>query len=310
MFKRLPLFIAISLLGVLLGCSRNTVAVRRSSVALQAAIQSQESANKMLDKLAGQATKAEQSGTIALSANAEIQTYVSAERIRLATTAQKLQGQLASVQAYSTGQVKASESEIIKGASEAITQSAEVMRILEKKTEVIVDFLGSETYSKSEIGALFGPGEYHLIREQVKEGQRLFRPIVEKLFIFADKYKDSFRSLKGEIIVTGYSDATPVEPGSRLYKDLAQQLQSPDNGAAPSNSDLNQKLSELRAGAVKTLLESLIMGKKQTGPNRLDISVTVLGRGEAIPRGLPVSLAANDHRRRVVTFYWVVLPTL
>ena len=184
------------------------------------------------------------------------------------------------------------------------------MRILEKKTEVIVDFLGSETYSKSEIGALFRPGEYHLIPEQMKEGQRLFRPIVEKLFTFADKYKDSFKSLKGEIIVTGYSDATPVEPGSRLYRDLVQHLQQQDNVANPSSSNLNQKLSELRAGAVKNLLQTLISAKKQVNANLLDISVTVLGRGEAIPRGMAESLAANDRRRRVVTFYWVVLPSL
>ncbi|WP_020601596.1 hypothetical protein [Spirosoma spitsbergense] len=308
--KLIPIFLLAGLLLSLSGCSRNTVAVKRASLALQTALQSQESANRALDKLSEQATKAEQEGKIATSANAEIQTYVSTERTQLATTAQKLQSQLEHVGAYSAGQIKATENEIIKNANEAVTQSAAVMRILEKKTEVIVDFLGSETYSKSEIGALFRPGEYHLIPEQVKEGQRLFRPIVEKLFTFADKYKESFKSLKGEIIVTGYSDATPVEPGSRLYRDLVQHLQQQDNVANPSSSDLNQKLSELRASAVKSLLESLIDTKKQANANLLDISVTVLGRGEAIPRGMSDRLAANDRRRRVVTFYWVVLPTL
>ncbi len=310
MQKRLSLYWYVSLLLLLSGCSRNTVAVKRASVALKAAIQSQEQANKALDNLSKQSTEAEQAGKIAASANAGIQAYVNTERTRLATTAKKLQAQLDAVHTYGAGQSKVTENELIRETSDAVAQSGALMRILEKKTEVIVDFLGSETYSKSEIGALFRPGEYQLIPEQIQEGQRLFRPIMEKLFVFANKYKDSFKSLTGEIIVTGYSDATPVEAGSRLYKDLTQRLQQQNNVATPTSSDLNQKLSELRAVAVKRLLETLIRTKKQTSSNLLDIRITVLGRGEAVPRGLADGVAANDRRRRVVTFYWVVLPSL
>ncbi len=189
--------------------------------------------------------------------------------------------------------------------------ASNTLRILEKKTEVIVDFLNNETFSKSEIGALFSPGEYHLIPGQLKEGERLFTPIVQKLYTFANKYNNSFKSLKGEIIVTGYSDAMPVEPGSQLYADLAKRLQTDSNVGEPTTADLNQKLSEMRALAVKNLLEKIIGKRKGNATGgQLPISVTVLGRGEQIPRGLPVTVAKNDQRRRVVTFYWVVLPSL
>ncbi|GAB4015128.1 hypothetical protein GCM10028808_39640 [Spirosoma migulaei] len=293
-----------------MGCSRNTIAVKRSSLALQTAMQSQESTLKLLDKLADQAQQSVVSKKIDQSTSEEIQTYIATERAAIEANKQQLQRVLDDTETYARGQSKKREKEVLMAANAAVMESAEKLRILEKKTEVIVDFLGNETFSKSEIGALFPPGGFQLIPAQVKEGQRLFRPIVEKLFTFADKYKAGFNKLKGEIIVTGYSDATPVEPGTQLYQVLAQHLQKDNQVSEPTSSDLNQKLSELRAKAVKGLLETIIQSRKQTGAIPLEITVTVLGRGEEIPNGLTADLARDDRRRRVVTFYWVVLPDL
>ncbi len=293
-----------------LACSRNTTAVRRSSLALTTALQSQENTLKLLDKLAEQSGKATAEGKIAGSANDEIQSYVVAERATIEANRQQLRRALAGVDSYASGQSKQRESEVLTVANRAVMKSAETLRILDKKTEVIVDFLGNETFSRSEIKTLFESGEFTFNSEQVREGQRRFRPIVQKLFTFAEKYKDGFKKLKGEIIVTGYSDATPVEPGSRLYHELARRLAKEDDVPDPTSSDLNRKLSELRAGAVKGLLETLIRARKQAGAYPLDITISVLGLGEEIPRGLPASLPVNDQRRRIVTFYWVVLPEL
>jgi len=294
--------------GLLLaGCSRQASAVKRSQQTLRTTMLIQESARRNLDRLSAQADSAARDQIISASANAAIQAYIDRQQDSLRqdqTQLQHSQENLAAVQASrATG---ATTDEALREANRAVAEASETLRILEQKTAVIVDFLGSETFSKSEIGALFRPGEYRLLPEQVREGRRLFNPIVGKLYTFAEKYRGAFASLRGEIIVTGYSDATPVERGSRLYRDLAQRLNA--ENVDVSNEELNRKLSELRAAAVKELLEGLI---HERGKNDfLDVRVSVLGRGQEIPPGLRGTLASNDHRRRVVTFYWVVLPTL
>ena len=291
-------------------CSRNTTAVKQSSQALNVALKSHESAAGILDKMSQQSKDAASAGQIEASTNEDIQNYVHAERIKIDETTKKLQSAQKDIDDYTSKKSSKKQIEVLNEANKVVQESSDLLRILEKKTEVIVDFLGSETFSKSEIGALFRPGEYQLIKGQIKEGQRLFSPIVEKLFSFAEKYKGSFASLKGEIIVTGYSDGTAVERGSGLYRDLARRLSESDGVTEPAPEDLNQKLSELRAGAVKGLLEDIIIKKNKENPDRIEISVSILGRGEEIPKGLPADISKSDSRRRVVTFYWVVLPKL
>lgn len=282
-------------------CAVNQAAVDSSKAALRTAIDSNERSIKMLQIVAGQSEQAYKEGKIAESANAEIQNYVLAEQKSIQIQNIILNKSLKDLE--TKGSIN---NESLERANQAIRENGNKMRILEEKTKVIVDFLGNETFSKSEIGALFKPGEYRLLADQQDEGKRLFSPIVEKLFSFADKYKGTFTNLKGEIIVTGYSDATPIDKRSRLYRELADFVGVSD----PSSSMLNQKLSELRAVAVKELLEKIINHRKEVEGRKLDIKITVLGRGEDIPRGLPDNVPKNDFRRRVVTFYWVVLPVL
>lgn len=291
------------------GCSRNTVAVDNSMKALEAAKESQQTSLKTLELLSNQTAKAASQGDIDESANEEIQKFVQTERERIIQQQQALDAAQKDAEAFKAGKSKKKESEVLGKINEAVTTSSESVRILDKKTEVIVDFLGNVTYSKSEIGALFRPGEFHLIPEQIKEGEKLFRPIVEKLYVFAEKYKSSFKSLHGEIIVTGYSDATPVEKGSKLYRELVK-LINQNKSVEISGADLNRKLSELRATAVKDLLNQIISNRKNDNTDFLKINIKVLGKGEDLPKGMTGDIAKNDPHRRVVTFYWVVLPTL
>lgn len=282
-----------------------------SMVALQAAKESQETSMKTLELISAQADKAAKEGTIAESANLEIQQFVALENERIKTQKQSLDEAQKEAEDFKARRSKKSQKEVVSQMNTAVISATGDMRILDKKTEVVVDFLGNFTFSKSEIGALFRPGEYNLIPEQIVEGEKLFRPIVEKLYSFADKHKESYKKLKGEIIVTGYSDATQVEKGSRLYKDLVKRYQK-DNETEdePTGPELNKKLSELRAQAVKQLLSKIINKKNEQSAEQLDITLNVMGRGEELPRGLPATVAKNDSRRRVVTFYWVVLPNL
>lgn len=291
------------------GCSKKPTEIDRSLVAIRESVESQERSIKMLELMADQARQAESEGKIAESANKEIQEFVVEEKTVVEQQQVKLEEVKKEVEEFKEGNSDTSAKEVLADVNKTVIESTEIIRILDKKTEVIVDFLGSETFSKSEIGALFSSGEYRLILEQITKGEQLFSPIIEKLYGFASKHKDAYKSLHGEIIVTGYSDGNPVEQSSKLYKDLKKKLSEDDQVADPSVSDMNLKLSELRAKAVKRLLEKLIERKSRSGET-LQIDVKVLGRGEEIPKGLPENILKNDHRRRVVTFYWVVLPTL
>jgi outer membrane protein OmpA-like peptidoglycan-associated protein len=292
------------LAGVLAGCSGS---VQRSQDAVELSLESQATARRMLDRVSQQSQQATQEGRISESANETIQTYLRSQQDSLENDSVALKE--ASIAMTAKGRTSTSTAAAVASANKNVAKTARALRILEEKTAVIVDFLGQETFSKSEIGALFGTGEFRLIPEQLVQGRKLFRPMIEKLFSFAAKYRSGFRSLEGEIIVTGYSDATPIEPGSRLYTDLARRLNRENQVAEPTSADLNRKLSELRALAVKDLLESIIREKKE-GNEYLSVRVQTLGRGEEIPRGLAQNISRDDRRRRVVTFYWVVLPKL
>jgi outer membrane protein OmpA-like peptidoglycan-associated protein len=281
-------------------CAVNQGAVESSKTALKTSIETNERSLKMLAMMSEQSDKAYKEGKIAESANNEIQSYVINEKFYINTQNQQMEKSLKELSSFGVTE------ENLKKANKVVDDNNRKLRILEEKTKVIVDFLGNETFSKSEIGALFNSGEYKLLAEQLSEGERLFKPIVEKLFDFASRYKGTFSKLKGEIIVTGYSDATPIDRNSKLFRDLANQI----GVSEPNSSLLNQKLSELRASAVKELLEKIINDKKVSSNQNLEISITVLGKGEEIPRGLPNNITKNDFRRRVVTFYWVVLPKL
>ncbi len=306
--SRTLLSTTILICSVFFACSRNTTAVKRSSQALQASLQAQENSLKLLDKMSEQSARASAEGRVVASADSSVQAYVVSQRTTINTQRQELRQAITDVDAYSAGKSKKRERDVLNAANTTVMKSAETLRILDKKTEVIVEFLNSETFSKSEIKTLFRPGDFTLNASQTKEGLKRFRPIVEKLFIFSEKYRQAANKLRGEIIVTGYSDATPVEPGSSLYLDLARRLQRDDRVSEPTSSDLNKKLSELRAGTIRGLLETIIKTRTRDGGEPMDIQISVLGRGEELPRGTAASVPLNDPNRRVVTFYWVVLP--
>ncbi len=300
------------LLAFVFGCSPKTKPVDSSISAIQEQTDAQKNLLKSLDKMQADADKALAEGRIAESSHKEIKDFVVAEKARVNANLEELRKAEEEAKSYQSGKSKdKTHGDVISGTDRVVAKSKEEVRILEKKTEVVVDFLGNSTYSKSEIGALFGPGEYQLIPEQIVEGEKLFTPIVEKLFVFSEKYRGAFKSLKGEIIVTGYSDATPITRGSRLYRDLSRRIEAEEGGSVrnPDNAKLNQYLSRLRAEAVKGLLQQIVVKQIAAHPGlNLEVDINVIGRGEEIPAGLPANVSANDHRRRIVAFYWVVLP--
>jgi len=282
-------------------------------MALQASLRSQDNTLKVLDKMSQESAKAAASGRVVPSADSTIQAYVASERAVIEGQRKQISQAKADIDELASGKSKKNEREVINAANVAAMQSTATLRIVDKKTEVIVDFLGNETFSKSEIKTLFQPGDFSLTASETKEGIMRFRPIVEKMFTFADKYRNSqyqggIKRLRGEIVITGYSDATPIEAGSQLYQSLVRRVVQEDKIQAPTSADLNRKLSELRAGTIRTLLQTIIQTREKGRADAMPVKIAVSGRGEEMPSGLSANMAPNDPNRRVVTFYWVVLP--
>lgn len=292
-------------------CSRNTRAVQQSSARVKASVSSQQNAGKNLDELSQKSSEAARNEQIDESTDKEIQAYIERERANIEAHIRRLEAANQTIEEYKAGETDFEEKDVVETANKVASEASKNLRILEEKTRVIVDFLNSETFSKAEIGALFDPGEYVLPPSRANRGKQLFTPIVQKLYAFAQKYETTFKSLKGDIIVTGYSDGTRIEPGSSLYRTLAPIAQNKYGIENATSADLNLVLSELRAETVSGLLTSIISEEEsRRGAQNIRISVRTLGRGESIPPGVSQNAALNDSRRRVVTFYWVVLPEL
>ncbi len=289
-------------------CVNQLITKQKTQQALNSSLKAQENSLKLLEAVGQKANDSEKEGKITSSINNDLQKYVEKEK----EAVEKSYEQLTEIntELQSTGLEKNKELELISKANEIIIKSNEQLRILDEKTKVIVDFLNNETYSKSEMGAMFAPGEYVMVPEQIAQGEKLFLPTIEKLYDFAKKYENVFNSFDGEIIITGYSDATSIEKGSKLYKELSIFARKDNPNAVITNEILNRKLSELRAIAVKELLKQIIDKRKYLYNRNVRIKLTVLGKGEEIPKGLNSEISINDFRRRVVTFYWVVLPKL
>ena len=292
-------------------CSRNTRAVQQSSARIKASVSSQQNAGRHLDELSKKSAEAAIAEQIDESTDKEIQAYIERERANIEAYIRSLEAANETLEEYKAGNSDFKEKEVVEAANNLASEASKNLRILEEKTRVIVDFLNSETFSKAEIGALFDPGEYILPNARARRGKQMFTPIVQKLYAFAQQYEKTFKSLKGNIIVTGYSDGTSIEPGSNLHKTLAPIARNKYGIEAPTSTDLNLVLSELRAEAVSDLIKSIIREEEsRRGNTSIQITVRTLGRGESIPPGVGRSAAINDSRRRVVSFYWVVLPEL
>ena len=291
---------------VMLGCMTQK---QQSQQAINRQQKAQSKTVRSTGLVSQRSREAVKSGRISESANKSIQTYITSQQdsIRFDSLAMvKINTELSGIDEKANPEALKA---VVAKANLIMTESNRRLRAFDRRTAVIVGFLNSETFSKSELNTLFGTGDYRLTTEQFNQGRQLFTPIVEKIFLFSNKYKGGFKSMEGEIIVTGYSDATPIESGSRLYNDLVQKLNRDNRIRNPSKADLNRKLSELRAEAVKGIIDDIIRDRKNEN-NFLKMAVKTLGRGEEIPPFLTSNVTRDDQRRRIVTFYWVVLPVL
>lgn len=154
------------------------------------------------------------------------------------------------------------------------------------------------------LAAFFGPGKYQIPTEKAEEAEKAFAPIIDSLIVFYNKYNDVPRS--ATLIILGFADGTGFNPQSDTYKTLAEILNNP----APPKEILNAKLSELRAQNLGNTMETILTKRISNFyyVKDVDFSFVEIGRGETFPNKNITDYTVNDERRRVVLFYWNILP--
>lgn len=154
------------------------------------------------------------------------------------------------------------------------------------------------------LAAFFGPGKYQIPEDKMPLADKSFSPILDSLVTFYNEYKDVER--KATLIILGYADGTGFNPASPTYKEISTLL----NDSAPAKEILNKKLSELRSDNFGDVME-LLLSRKLDAYDSLkpvDFVFVETGKGEEFPSKKIKDYKVNDERRRVVLFFWNILP--
>jgi outer membrane protein OmpA-like peptidoglycan-associated protein len=189
------------------------------------------------------------------------------------------------------------QNEVIK---EAITDVALLDEIRKQKQ-----------FDEFETSAFFPPGNYKIPDNMKEETMKSFEPIIDKILMYAEKYPG--KQIKATIIVKGFSDEQSISKSSELYKKLIQDFKA-DAIELPSNDlelqeKINLYLSQLRANEVGDFIYIIAQRKKAQNSKFNNIKIDVLkeGHGYELPNK-KLNYNKVDPRRRIVTFYWNVLP--
>lgn len=159
-------------------------------------------------------------------------------------------------------------------------------------------------FQKYGMGTFFNSGIYKISSSAFGAVSNAFSPAIDSMAALSNRYADIKRT--AHLVIVGYADAVPITPGTGLYKELKNYL----GISNPTNPELNQALSELRASELLRNLKIIMKDNavKFTNYDRLDIGYMSYGRGQALPFKNITDYTYNDERRRVVVFYWAVLP--
>jgi hypothetical protein len=167
------------------------------------------------------------------------------------------------------------------------------------------DMYDISTFTQFETATFFPTGGYYISADKMEEAKASIEPIVKRIIkFFGEHPRQRFVAV---VVCYGFSDETPVAKESDLYPSLLAKM----NKNNPSRQEMNQKLSELRAKTIATLLVDLIKVNEGMVPNPklINYDIKWLGKGEALP--YPDKIAdykADDKRRRMVSLIWNVLP--
>jgi hypothetical protein len=175
-----------------------------------------------------------------------------------------------------------------------------------ERLEIFNAGLGLETRQEFELSAFFGPGGYAVPEDKKPLLKQKFEPLVDSLVAFSNKYSKYPRT--GTVIVLGYADGVPPNPQSVLGKTLLDSLNKP----SATGDELNGELSRWRARELASYFLQRFQERRSDFINRegLVLLTAEQGRGVEFPNPKIKDYTPDDPRRRIVVFYWSLIPDL
>jgi hypothetical protein len=156
---------------------------------------------------------------------------------------------------------------------------------------------------------VFTGGGYKISDKNLPKMQEFFEPILDSIVTSSNKYIN--KKLRVKIVVYGYADSDPINTKSRLYDEIAKSLyhETVDSSLLTNSPRMNQELSRLRAEEVGGLVNTLTFDKLNyiTGVKSIFVDLQKEGKGEEFPDNR-IKYNTTDPRRRIVKFYWKILP--
>jgi outer membrane protein OmpA-like peptidoglycan-associated protein len=168
---------------------------------------------------------------------------------------------------------------------------------------MLEDGLNTSSYTLFDLAAFFGPGIYKIPEDKLELATKSFSPMVDSIISFSNKYNTIPRA--ATLIILGFADGTGFSEGP-LFDTLTGKIGRLD----VTKQELNQKLSELRADELISLLSLQFIKREHALDNLKMFNVEYLGqgKGEEYPLRTIKDYQVEDERRRVVLCYWAVIP--
>lgn len=174
---------------------------------------------------------------------------------------------------------------------------------------IIEEGIRNSTIYKIPNEIVFTGGGHKIIEKNIPQMQQFFNPILDSIVVSANKYIN--KRLRVKIVVYGYADSDPINPKSKLYDEIARSLyhETVDSSLLTISPRLNQELSRLRAEEVGGLVNTMTFDKLNyiTGVKSIFVDLQKEGKGEELPDN-KIKYNVIDSRRRIVKFYWKILP--
>jgi hypothetical protein len=174
---------------------------------------------------------------------------------------------------------------------------------------IIQEGMRNSTIYKIPNEIVFTGGGYKITDRNLPKMEQFFEPILDSIVVSANKYIN--KKLRVKIVVHGYADSDPINPKSKLYDEIARSLyhETVDSSLLTISPRLNQELSRLRAEEVGGLVNTMTFDKLNyiTGVKSIFVDLQKEGKGEELP-DTKIKYNETDPRRRIVKFYWKILP--
>lgn len=166
---------------------------------------------------------------------------------------------------------------------------------------VMSDLYELERFTAFNSAKFFKTGEFTIPKQSVAGILKDMEPLANAIIQFINVHTN--QKLRVVMGVYGYSDEQAISAGGQLFKKLIPLMDKQN----PSNDDLNQKLSELRAKSLAIIIQEMMIQKQTTNSNlsMIKFEINWIGRGTKLPGNI-ANPKIDDERRRVVTFIWNV----